>query len=58
MLFDERAAAHAVSPNGLRGSIKLSDSQAADLLAGRWTVNLDTDSYPQGEIRGPIVPQK
>jgi hypothetical protein len=57
-LFDERATAHRITPNSMRGSVMLSDDQAADLLAGRWAVNLDTNVYPIGEIRGQIVPQK
>ena len=38
------------------GGATLTDQQAADLIAGRWSINLRTEQYPDGEIRGPIVP--
>jgi hypothetical protein len=38
-----------------RGEVKLTDTQAADLLAGRWYVNIHTAQFPGGEIRGQVV---
>jgi hypothetical protein len=37
------------------GSATLTQAQAADLLAGRWYVNIHTPSYPGGELRGQVV---
>lgn len=37
------------------GGVTLTDQQAADLIAGRWYVNIKTEKYPAGEIRGPLV---
>ncbi|MBM3649561.1 MAG: CHRD domain-containing protein [Alphaproteobacteria bacterium] len=34
----------------------LTEGQAADLLAGRWYVNVMTLKHPDGEIRGQILP--
>ena len=39
-----------------RGGVTLTPSQAADLQAGRWSVELRTAQFPNGEIRGPLVP--
>ena len=36
----------------------LTEEQAADVLAGRWYVNVMTIQYPDGEIRGQILPTK
>lgn len=41
-------------PPAFEGSAILSPAQAADLLAGRWYVNLHTATYPAGEIRGQV----
>ena len=38
------------------GAATLTDQQAADLIAGRWYVNIKTEKFPDGEIRGPLVP--
>jgi hypothetical protein len=38
------------------GGVTLTDQQAADLIAGRWYVNIKTEKFPAGEIRGPLVP--
>jgi hypothetical protein len=37
------------------GSATLTDAQAADLMAGMYYVNIHTDAYPRGEIRGQLV---
>ena len=37
------------------GAVTLTDQQAADLIAGRWYVNVKTEKFPGGEIRGPLV---
>ena len=39
------------------GSATLTDAQAADLLAGKWYVNVHTKANPGGEIRGQVVPK-
>ena len=36
------------------GNADLTDSQAADLLAGRWYLNVHTQANPGGEIRGQV----
>jgi hypothetical protein len=38
----------------VKGSAKLTPAQAADLLAGKWYVNLHTALNPGGEIRGQV----
>ena len=38
-----------------KGSATLTDAQAADLLAGRWYVNIHTAAHRPGEIRGQVV---
>lgn len=43
------------TPGSFEGSATLSDAQAADLMAGRWYVNLHTAANPAGEIRGQVV---
>jgi CHRD domain len=37
------------------GSAKLDDTQARDLIDGRWYFNLHSKRFPAGEIRGPVV---
>ena len=49
------AAGTTASP--IKGSAKLTPSQAADLMAGKWYLNLHTAANPDGEIRGQIAPQ-
>jgi CHRD domain len=43
--------------NPTEGSATLTDAQAADLLAGKWYVNVHTKANPGGEIRGQVVPK-
>ena len=38
-----------------KGSATLTPEQMADLLAGRWYVNIHTPNNPPGEIRGQVV---
>ena len=49
----ETKAPPLVSP--FEGSATLTEAQAADLIAGRYYVNIHTDAYPRGEIRGQLV---
>jgi hypothetical protein len=46
-----------IAPNTspLQGSADLTDAQAADLMAGKWYVNIHTDAHKGGEIRGQVV---
>ena len=41
----------------ISGSATLSDAQMADLMAGKWYVNLHTAANPGGEIRGQVMVQ-
>ena len=36
-------------------SATLTDAQAADLLAGKWYVNIHTEQNPGGELRGQLT---
>ncbi len=44
--------------NTIWDGVTLTEEQAADVLAGRWYVNVMTTQYPDGEIRGQILPVK
>jgi hypothetical protein len=44
-------------PNPAVGSKVLTDDQIADLMAGKWYVNVHTKANPGGEIRGQVVPK-
>jgi hypothetical protein len=37
------------------GSATLTDTQAAELMAGMYYVNIHTNAYPRGELRGQLV---
>lgn len=39
----------------IKGTATLTDAQAADLLAGKWYVNLHTAAHASGEVRGQVV---
>ncbi len=39
----------------IKGSATLTPAQLADLMAGRWYVNLHTAANPGGEIRGQLM---
>jgi hypothetical protein len=43
----------AASP--LHGTATLTDAQAADLMAGRWYVNIHTEANKGGELRGQLT---
>jgi hypothetical protein len=47
--------ASGVLPASFEGSATLTGAQAADLLAGRWYINLHTAANPAGEIRGQVL---
>ncbi|RFO95981.1 CHRD domain-containing protein [Rhodoferax lacus] len=40
----------------IKGSATLSAAQVADVLAGKWYVNLHTAANPGGELRGQVMP--
>jgi len=48
----------AVGPSPLEGQAKLTDAQIADLMAGKWYVNIHTAKNKGGEIRGQVVMAK
>ena len=39
----------------IKGSQTLTEAQAADLLAGKWYVNVHTAANPGGELRGQMI---
>ena len=49
------AIANGALPAEFEGSTPLTEAQAADLMAGRWYLNLHTAAFPAGEIRGQVV---
>ncbi len=40
----------------IKGSATLTPSQAADLMAGKWYINVHTAANPGGEVRGQVMP--
>jgi hypothetical protein len=38
-----------------QGSADLTDAQAADLMAGKWYLNIHTEAHKGGEIRGQVT---
>jgi hypothetical protein len=40
---------------GTTGKVVLDSAQFSDLLAGKWYVNVHTQMYPNGEIRGQVA---
>jgi hypothetical protein len=45
------------SASPLTGSATLTSAQAAELLASLWYINIHSGTYPDGEIRGQVVPR-
>jgi hypothetical protein len=43
------------SSSPFQGSADLTDAQAADLMAGKWYVNIHTEAHKGGEIRGQVI---
>lgn len=41
--------------SGAEGSATLTDAQAADLMAGKYYINIHTAANPGGEIRGQVT---
>ena len=39
----------------IKGTAVLSETQAADLMAGKWYVNIHSEKHPGGEIRGQLL---
>ncbi len=57
MAGQNAAVAVPISPplaSPITGSATLTPSQAADLAAGKWYVNLHTAANPNGEVRGQV----
>jgi len=44
-----------IATSPAEGSATLTDPQAADLMAGRYYVNVHTAANPGGEIRGQVT---
>ena len=42
------------SASPMAGSATLTDAQAADLMAGKWYINVHTAEHKDGEIRGQV----
>jgi hypothetical protein len=42
--------------NTIWDGVSLTEAQVAEVMAGRWYVNVMTLEYPDGEIRGQILP--
>lgn len=45
----------AAAKSPFQGAVTLTDAQAKQLLAGEWYVNVHTDAYKAGEIRGQLT---
>jgi hypothetical protein len=44
-----------VGPSPMKGEVTLTDAQMADLLGGKYYVNVHTAAHPPGEIRGYVL---
>jgi hypothetical protein len=38
-----------------KGTADITAEQAADLKAGKWYVNIHTEKFPDGEVRGQVA---
>jgi hypothetical protein len=47
-----------VGKSPIKGEATLDDAKAADLVAGKWYVNIHTKDNPMGEIRGQVMAKK
>lgn len=45
----------AATSSPAEGAVQLSPTQADELMAGRWYVNLHTQAFPAGEVRGQLT---
>ena len=43
------------SSETMEGTAPITDEQAADLIAGKYYVNVHTEKFPDGEIRGQLA---
>jgi hypothetical protein len=41
--------------SAVESTATLTDAQAADMLAGKWYINVHTAANPGGEIRGQLM---
>ena len=59
MTSEQNAPIQVGTPGSLaspfKGSTTITDTQAKDLMDGRWYFNIHTPANKDGEIRGPIV---
>jgi CHRD domain len=59
MTSEQNAPIQVGTPGSLaspfKGSTTITDTQAKDLMDGRWYFNIHTSANPAGEIRGQIV---
>jgi len=46
-----------VPPSTIEGQQQLTDQQMADLMAGKYYINVHTAANPGGEIRGQVTPR-
>ena len=58
---EENAPIQVGTPGNLaspfKGSTKIDEVQKKDLKDGRWYFNVHTPTFPEGEVRGPVVRQ-
>jgi hypothetical protein len=51
------AASHPEKGGVILGTVVLDEAQTADLMAGKYYINIHTEQNPGGEIRGQLLPQ-
>lgn len=47
----------AAGASPITGQATLTEAQGADLMGGKWYVNVHTQANPSGEIRGQVTPE-